>query len=298
MLIMQQAIYRVAHFSFIVALPDDVVADKLLPSLAPFRLEGEPEGPVAFNFYTASSPEPWDDEGEVVEESSSDMGYVRLMHTSQGYRVDLRYTTHSPLHTLHFDEQVTVAIAHVRWDDRWAGESISSMLRLLCSQAVIRQRGVAIHAAAVVVDERAYLFLGRSGTGKSTHAALWLQCFAGCQLLNDDNPFLRVEGTKVIAYGSPWSGKTPCYRNLSYPVAAIVRLQQAPANRFTPLRDLEAFLSLLPSSSAIRTDVPLSSALYDNLEAIASLVPVAQLDCLPDEAAAQLCREQLAQLAK
>ena len=34
--------------------------------------------------------------------------------------------------------------------------------------------GMLLHASAVVVDDRAYLFTANSGTGKSTHTALWL----------------------------------------------------------------------------------------------------------------------------
>lgn len=95
----------------------------------------------------------------------------------------------------------------------------------------------------------------------------------GCHLLNDDNPVLRVEDGTVTAYGTPWSGKTPCYRNEYAPVAGIVRLQQSPQNRFTPLCGPEAFAALLPSCSAIRRDARLQDALHDTLVRVAGLVP-------------------------
>ena len=100
----------------------------------------------------------------------------------------------------------------------------------------------------------------------------------------------------MTAYGTPWSGKTPCYRNECAPVAGIVRLQQSPQNRFTPLCGPEAFAALLPSCSAVRRDARLQDALHDTLVRVAGLVPVGWLECLPDREAARLCLEELNQI--
>ena len=71
---------------------------------------------------------------------------------------------------------------------------------------------IAVHSSCIVYRDRAVLFLGESGTGKSTHTRLWREHVEGAFLLNDDSPVLRVEDDVVRVYGSPWSGKTPCYR--------------------------------------------------------------------------------------
>ena len=115
------------------------------------------------------------------------------------------------------------AAACQRPEDPYLGEVLSSMLRILYAQAALVRDAVSVHASCVSLEGRGYLFLGRSGTGKSTHARRWLEAFPGCHLLNDDNPVLRVEDGTVTAYGTPWSGKTPCYRNEYAPVAGIVR---------------------------------------------------------------------------
>ena len=46
--------------------------------------------------------------------------------------------------------------------------------------------------------------------------------------MNDDNPIVRVIDGKAFVYGSPWSGKTPCYRNVVAPIAAFIQLHQQP----------------------------------------------------------------------
>ncbi len=84
---------------------------------------------------------------------------------------------------------------------------------------------IKIHASVIEKGGKALVFMGKSGTGKSTHSRNWLKFVPDCQLLNDDEPIIRVlNDGSVRVYGAPWSGSTPCYRNASAEVAAFVRL--------------------------------------------------------------------------
>ena len=151
--------------------------------------------------------------------------------------------------------------------------------------------GVALfHSSTVSYANKAYMFLGVSGTGKSTHSSLWLKHIKGTELLNDDNPVVRVfDDGHVTVYGSPWSGKTPCYRNLSYPLGGIVLLSQAPYNKIHRLSGIQAYVALVPSISGKRWDKQIADGLHQTEDALAKTVPTWHLECLPDEAAAQLC---------
>lgn len=145
---------------------------------------------------------------------------------------------------------------------------------------------IPVHTSTIVCKDRAVLFLGESGTGKSTHTHLWRENIEGAHLLNDDSPIIR---SSAVAYGSPWSGKTPCYRNLHYPIAAIVRLSQAPHNRMRRLSALEALGALLPSCPpSFAYDEELQDAICETLSKLISTVPVYHLECLPNAEAAQL----------
>ena len=108
--------------------------------------------------------------------------------------------------------------------------------------------------------------------------------------MNDDNPVVRVnpDGSATV-YGSPWSGKTPCYRNISCPVGGIVALSQAPYNKIRRLEGITAYAAVMPSISGKRWDRAIADGLHRTENALASHVPVWHLDCLPDEAAALLC---------
>ncbi len=157
--------------------------------------------------------------------------------------------------------------------------------------AALCKQTISIHASTIIHNDKAILFLGESGTGKSTHTRLWLKHISDTELLNDDSPFIQINqnDNSVSAWGSPWSGKTPCYKNIKIPVAAIVRLKQAPFNKIRKLNKLEAIGALLPSCPpAFTFDETLSEHVYEILSIVIGLIPLYSLECLPNEKAAQL----------
>ena len=151
-----------------------------------------------------------------------------------------------------------------------------------------------VHSSTIVHQGRAVLFLGESGTGKSTHTRLWMKSIPDAHLLNDDSPVLAVENGEAVVYGSPWSGKTHCYHQLRFPLAGVVRLSQAPYNSIRRLSIIEAFSALHPSfPPALAQDDRFQDMLVDMLSEVLSLVPVFHLECLPDEDAAWTSRDAI-----
>lgn len=176
---------------------------------------------------------------------------------------------------------------------RFSGDFNPRQLRFACwiayGVAAAPHKTVAIHTSTIRYRDRAVLFLGESGTGKSTHTRLWREHIAGAELLNDDSPIVRIVDGRAFVYGSPWSGKTDCYKNEYWPLAACVRLSQAPYNKIDRLGVVAGYAALHPSCPpAFAYD----ERLYDHISAflsdILSTVPVYHLDCLPDADAARL----------
>ena len=164
-----------------------------------------------------------------------------------------------------------------------------------------------IHASATMIEERkeesgerkedtesiGFPFIAASGTGKSTHTSLWLKHIEGAQLLNDDNPIIRIiDGTPYL-FGSPWSGKTPCYRNRKTRLGAVTRIERAPQNSIERQSPIEAFASLLPACSSMKWDEGTYRLLCDAITRIIETTPIYTLHCLPDEEAAQLSYQTL-----
>ena len=175
---------------------------------------------------------------------------------------------------------------------KFSSFALSNALMVMFAMATASLGTALFHAAVIGYEGRGYLFLGKSGTGKSTHARLWLKHVPGSELVNDDNPVVRVfpDGS-VLVYGSPWSGKTPCYRNMDLPLGGFVQLAQAPYNDIRRLKGVPAYAALVPSISGKRWDRRIADGLHETENTLASRVPVWHLDCLPDEAAALLCSE-------
>ena len=179
--------------------------------------------------------------------------------------------------------------AQVHVSGNMSAELLRFALWLGLGMMVAPHGTVAIHSSCVVYGDKAVLFLGESGTGKSTHSRLWLENIEGAFLMNDDSPFLRVEDGKVWAYGSPWSGKTPCYRQERYELKACVRLSQGPSNHITKLGVLQAYGAIHPSCPP---QFAYDGELYDHvsnfIDGLLSAVDFYHLSCLPDKDAAML----------
>lgn len=156
------------------------------------------------------------------------------------------------------------------------------------------EKRVPIHSSVVVNQGRAVLCLGESGTGKSTHTRLWLNHIPGSRLLNDDSPILYLHDGVVMVSGSPWSGKTPCFHKVAVPVAAFVRIKQAPYNKIQRLPVLNAFSALFPSfPPALAHDEVFTDRFTEILSDIIGCVPVFRLECLPDADAARTSFEAI-----
>lgn len=175
---------------------------------------------------------------------------------------------------------------------------INNAAMLVYAFASAAHHTLEFHSSVIENNGKAYLFLGKSGTGKSTHSSLWLKHIDGSILMNDDNPVVRIwpEG-KVIAYGSPWSGKTPCYKNISAPIGALVQIRQWPENIITKMSILESYSSVFSSISGIKDDnSTMADELNDSLSDLLSAVPCFRMDCRPDEEAARVCSSKLLNL--
>lgn len=180
--------------------------------------------------------------------------------------------------------------------ESWNPFILDSMLRIFFSQIAVMESSFLVHASAIRSSRGAHLFMGKSGTGKSTHSSLWLDTFDGYTLLNDDNPLVRLlSDGSIRAYGTPWSGKTKCWINASAPLLSMTRLRQAPANIYLPQSDTLAFVATLPGVSVISHSKMLYDRACHTLSLVTGRIRVGILDCLPDADAAHVCRNHIEQ---
>jgi hypothetical protein len=121
--------------------------------------------------------------------------------------------------------------------------ALDSLLRMYLSWVLLTQDGFLLHAASVTRNGKAYIFVGRSGAGKSTVASLSPR---GTVLTDEISLLKRVNG-EWRAFGTPFWGEFKADgANTSAPVAGIFRLIQARENRIEPLRPADLLKALLP----------------------------------------------------
>ena len=155
---------------------------------------------------------------------------------------------------------------------------------------------VCIHSSCISLHGKSILFLGESGSGKSTQSRLWQQCFPETELLNDDGPVLSAVDGRYHAFGSPWSGKTACYKQMHAPVTAFVKVVQAQENRISPLPVAAAVATLLAAfPPALCREQKYSELYLDLISGLLRQSTVYRLECRPDEAAALLCHRTISE---
>ena len=150
--------------------------------------------------------------------------------------------------TLPFDLEVAVSdeefYAEKKLSEGFSDGYIENicLYRSICRQLPVLNR-MLLHAAILEYDGNGYAFLGRSGTGKSTHTGLWLKHLQGSKIVNGDKPILEYKNGGFIAYGTPWMGKEGLGINGSTPLKGLCFLEQAKEN---------SIIKLTPSQAASR----------------------------------------------
>ena len=285
--------YEIAGHHVALTAPDDWFSGDMLYNYRPF--EADPASPALVSVSAVEDLGPSDGFREVFLSEEPGFPVFRVLRSETRWRFIVSPLSGEPVCSeFEAEEDFSSARLQLRNPDllRFA---VDNALMILFALRTATEGTLEMHASVVTCEGKGYLFLGKSGTGKSTHSRLWLKNIPGTELLNDDNPVLRVlpDGT-VRVYGSPWSGKTPCYKAQDIPVGAIVRIEQAPFNRITRLPVLNAYASLYPSCSGFRPVRKVADGLHETLSHIAVNTPCYRLECLPDADAAILCHNTVA----
>lgn len=144
------------------------------------------------------------------------------------------------------------------------------------------------HGSVVAVEDCAYLFTAKSGTGKSTHTRLWREVFGSrAYMVNDDKPLLRIQGGTVYACGTPWDGKHRLSTNAMVPLKGLCILERDRSNHIEPISLREAFPMLLQQSYRPTEPAQLVRVL-NLLEQIGQAVPLYRMGCTIDPEAARM----------
>ena len=288
--------YIVAGHTFGISLPDGLSSERILAPYEPFATDSDLPAIFSLKLEMVDS---FDSRMlcKVVSCLNDEPPYFWIFEDENGqYVFGFSYSKEQPDCVLKVSDSFVDSTVYILKEnaDRFADFAINNSSMLLYAFAASDYDTMLVHASVISWADGGYMFLGKSGTGKSTHSRLWLENIPETSLLNDDNPVIRMVDSKAYVCGSPWSGKTHCYKNEMYPLKAVVRLSQAPFNRIAALAPLQAFASLMPACSSKRWDSRSMAALHKSVEKVISAVSCYHLQCLPDADAASVCHSTVA----
>lgn len=262
--------------------------DYILPSFIPFKSDDVPSDAKPLMSLTIVDNLKEIKDAHLIRDVDTGNGMTRVDRLpSGGYQFLVRDISGFPCALLQTSTQFSDCKVAIRGSLSTMRFALNNALMLSYAFSSAYYDTLLIHASVVRHDGSSYAFTAKSGTGKSTQVANWLRNIPNCDLVNDDNPIIRIEydgneTPRAILYGSPWSGKTPCYRNIRTPLAAIVMIKRDDHNEMIPQSPLEAFITVLSACSAMKWDTELYSRVCKTCSLFVENIQVTELHCLPD----------------
>lgn len=289
--------YRIAEHRISIAFPDGLDGNTLIPSFSPFISEKEGDVILEMEVVEGTAPDfhaleeigQFDCGGAnhgVYRDADGGYSFEISLPTCDGGALSCCLTANAD-----FSRCRSVLVGTTARQHQFG---LNNALMIAYAFSTAPYDTLLVHASVIRHQGYGYLFTAPSGTGKSTHTHLWYKYIPGCDLMNDDNPIVRIIDGETRIFGSPWSGKTPCYRNIWAPVGAITRLEQRPENTIRRMAPVEAFAALLPAVSSMKWDERVYGSICQTLSKLLRLTAIYWLGCRPDEEAARVCYEAIA----
>ena len=294
--------YRIGGHIIVLHAPEPLLR-QLLPSFTPFIVDDhdrshEAEATIQMYLDNNTATEESDNDrirrfvrdvdtgnGITRVERNSDGTYKFIIHSADGQECAL-LTSSADFTQCHCTLLARTEI--------WQSFALNNTMMLSYAFSTAAQETLLLHASVVRYQGKAYAFTAPSGTGKSTQVANWLRAIDGCDLINDDNPIIRMmPDGKPMLYGSPWSGKTPCYRNVEAPLGAVIKIERADSDYTTPLSPLQAFSTLITACSSMKWDEDIHDKTCQTISAIVGSTKMMTLHCTPHTSSAIVCKNAL-----
>jgi hypothetical protein len=166
--------------------------------------------------------------------------------------------------------------------------SIDTVLRITHSLVLAEEGGFLLHGASAIRNERAYLFAGVSGAGKTTMARL---APPDATVLTDEISYVRQIGSNYKAYGTPFAGELARVgANTSAPLESLYLLVQGSENRIKPVPKIDAARALMRHVLFFAEEKEMVARVFDSVLEFVSHIEVAQLVFTPDARAWELIR--------
>jgi hypothetical protein len=159
--------------------------------------------------------------------------------------------------------------------------AIDSVLRIVHTLIQAPEGGFLLHGASAIRNGRAFLFSGVSGAGKTTISRL---APADSVLLTDEISYVRREGERYLACGTPFAGELARLgENAAAPIERLFFLAKGPENLIEPIETADALRMLLRNILFFVDDAELIQMVFRSACEFLARVPAFRLTFFPDE---------------
>ncbi len=151
---------------------------------------------------------------------------------------------------------------------------------------------IVLHSASLLYRDRAWLFSGHSGAGKSTHTNLWKE-HCHVPLINGDLNLLSMENGRPMVHGLPWCGTSGIVDTHSYPLGGILLIKKATHDHIVSLDDSHAQLFV---SQRLISPAWTEKLLQKNLHLVEALAPhilICRLYCTKTPKAVEAAKQAI-----
>lgn len=150
----------------------------------------------------------------------------------------------------------------------------------------------ALHSASILYRDKAWLFSGHSGMGKSTHTALWHELLQTPYLNGDLNLIGIKDGIPVI-YGIPWCGTSEIFTTEYHELGGIILLGR---DTYDHVEELEPDKKVLRVMQRMISPAWTGEMVEKNLgfsEKLVDLIQVWNLYCTKNPSAVYTIKEEI-----
>jgi|GEM_PF-4659118 hypothetical protein len=170
--------------------------------------------------------------------------------------------------------------------------NLRTMLMFFIRQFLEQFDAIMLHSSSVVIDDRALLFCGPRGIGKSTIVSL----LHGLPSISDDYTLIRQRDGGFMAYSTPFGREeVPRSAKARAVVGAVYYLKQAERFQLRPLNPVEAIAHSVHSDNNLRHHLCYHARRYqfDFLAEMFKRIPVYELSFRKDRVDIEALRDSI-----
>lgn len=215
---------------------------------------------------------------------------VRVVHKYEHIRAlcDGYLTDEEPILTVSATDEEIEAESAINNGEYPLAICEGTCIHRAATRALVKHGVMLIHSAVITVDGEAYVFMAKSGVGKSTHIQLWQKVFGDrAVVLNGDKPYFTYENGVLTAHGTPWRGKEFLGCNMKAPVRGMCLLHRGVNNEISPATSSDAVGHIFHQVLLPQDGADLASFMV-MMDRIIKNVPIYNLYCNMDDDAARV----------